>query len=289
MIYFTSDLHLGDEKIIEEYHRPFYDVLEMNDKLISNINSVVMPDDDLYILGDFSYYELNGDKVKKLFLNIKCKHIHLIKGDHDLQEEDLKTLGVFESISDYKEIKVSGNLYVLCHYPISVGNWNKGMFGSYHLHGHIHTNKFHNYVEREKGIRKYDVGVDANDYFPVSIKQIEDFYNYTPMVETRKIRTIDEDGEYNMFMLYIKMKHKEDYEKLDKAFVDECGMIKLDEGIYNHDVKKEFTCEQKVKELEKTEWFRSNRIEMHFRDSSYYMIAYDYYEQRKFIDKMIKK
>ena len=46
------------------------------------------------------------------------------------------------------------------------------------LHGHIHSDGSYNLSNREAGIKRYDVGVDANKYLPVSIKQIEEFMNY---------------------------------------------------------------------------------------------------------------
>ena len=55
MIYFTSDLHLGHAAVIGLSHRPFSDVEEMNETLIKNWNKTVMPDDDVYILGDLIF------------------------------------------------------------------------------------------------------------------------------------------------------------------------------------------------------------------------------------------
>ncbi|MCL1797673.1 MAG: hypothetical protein FWG24_05105 [Eggerthellaceae bacterium] len=39
MHYFTSDLHIGHNNVIRFSDRPFSDVLEMNNALISNINT----------------------------------------------------------------------------------------------------------------------------------------------------------------------------------------------------------------------------------------------------------
>ena len=43
MVFFTSDLHLGHEKIIELTGRPFRDVNEMNRVIIENFNSYRCP------------------------------------------------------------------------------------------------------------------------------------------------------------------------------------------------------------------------------------------------------
>ena len=48
--------------------------------------------------------------------------------------------------------------------------------GSIQLHGHIHAREEYNFQNKADGIRRYDVGVDANDYYPVSVKQIIEFF-----------------------------------------------------------------------------------------------------------------
>lgn len=44
------------------------------------------------------------------------------------------------------------------------------------LHGHMHSLPEYNYKDREAEIRRYDVGVDANNYFSVSLQQLKDFF-----------------------------------------------------------------------------------------------------------------
>lgn len=64
---------------------------------------------------------------------------------------------------------------VLCHYPIA--DWNGQRQGSYMLHGHIHSRgDAYNRQQREAGLLRYDVGVDANGYAPVSIGQIDEWF-----------------------------------------------------------------------------------------------------------------
>ncbi len=181
MINFTSDLHLGHANAIKR--RPFESVEEMNETLINNINSVVGEDDELWVLGDFAF-RINTDEVRELRRKIKCKHIHLVKGNHD---KDYTGDKIFESVYTYKELKTEYGRFVLFHFPIL--EWNTGHYGSVHLHGHIHSDGLYNkenlgkkYCDRfawghdvknsELGLRIYDVGVDANDYKPVSIEQI---------------------------------------------------------------------------------------------------------------------
>lgn len=61
--------------------RPFLSVVEMNGALIHNINEVVGKEDELWILGDFSY-RVNKEQVCQLRNQIICRHVHLIYGKH---------------------------------------------------------------------------------------------------------------------------------------------------------------------------------------------------------------
>lgn len=49
------------------------------------------------------------------------------------------------------------------------------MRGSLHLHGHIHSDGEYNCDMEYQGIRKFDVGVDANGFVPVSLQDIVTF------------------------------------------------------------------------------------------------------------------
>lgn len=190
MLFFTSDLHLGHEGAIEFTERPFADVQEMNDTLIRNINDVVNPADELWILGDFSY-KVSREDTRCLRNQIACRHVHLITGNHD---RDYSNDHIFQSVQNYKELKTVYGKFVLFHYPIL--EWSSAHYGSVHLHGHIHSTGQYNrdnlhkkYISRfpeghapkheDLNLRIYDVGVDANDYHPVSIEQIAKLMDLT--------------------------------------------------------------------------------------------------------------
>jgi len=55
MIYFTSDLHLNYGNIIKYNIRPFINSIEMDRRLIENINKMVTVRDELYVIGDFAF------------------------------------------------------------------------------------------------------------------------------------------------------------------------------------------------------------------------------------------
>ena len=171
MIYFTSDLHLNHEAAIRMCERPFESVEEMNRVLIDNINAVVKKNDTLYILGDVAH-KGTLEEANKLISKINGKKI-LLKGNHDRQYDP----ALFEDIRDFLEIHLShkGQNYSisLMHYPME--EWPKSWHGSIHLHGHSHNKPEYNQRMKDQGKRRYDVGVDANYYCPVSLQQILSF------------------------------------------------------------------------------------------------------------------
>ena len=167
MIYFTSDLHLGHESVISMQNRPFVNADEMNRVLIENYNSVVHKDDTVYLLGDICF-RIGVEKANELIASLKGKK-YLIRGNHDKKYDE----NLFEDIRDFMTISVNGRHISLMHYPMLA--WPRSHYGSIMLHGHIHSDGSYNMSNKEAGIKRYDVGVDANNYMPVSIKQIEKF------------------------------------------------------------------------------------------------------------------
>ena len=83
----TSDLHLGHANIIQYCGRPFRDVREMNERLISNWNARVKPEDLVYHLGDFCFHRgVEGQKVSaaEWESRLNGKIVHIL-GNHDLR------------------------------------------------------------------------------------------------------------------------------------------------------------------------------------------------------------
>ena len=52
MIYFTSDLHINHDRGFIYEPRGFKSVGEMNEAIVARWNSIVEPDDTIYLLGD---------------------------------------------------------------------------------------------------------------------------------------------------------------------------------------------------------------------------------------------
>lgn len=173
MIYFTADTHFYHEKMISIANRPYQNGEEMNQSLIANWNRRVGPDDDIYILGDLI---MKGHKLAEEVLLQLNGRKYLVRGNHDgFANSPHFDAALLEWVRDYHEVVWRDQIMVLFHYPIE--EWNGSFRGSYHLHGHQHNKPDYNYRNLARGLRRYDVGVDANGMTPVSADEILAFFN----------------------------------------------------------------------------------------------------------------
>lgn len=177
MKWFTSDLHLGHRNVVEYCGRPFIDVVDMDIKLVSRWNDVVADGDIVYVLGDFSF-QRPADFVETL-RQLKGSIVWIF-GNHDHKRlakhaPALKAQGLIHDFGDllYTKISLEGpntkatQKIAMCHFPMLV--WESSHKGSWHLHGHSHTNLNHANV----GVYRHDVGVDNHpDYRPFSETEI---------------------------------------------------------------------------------------------------------------------
>jgi calcineurin-like phosphoesterase family protein len=171
-IFLTSDLHFGHANIIKYCDRPYASPDEMDAALINNWNARVAPTDTVWVLGDVFFRpageaqeiisQLNG--FKKLVLG---NHDKVIRNQAPLRAHFNEVYdGLHETyLYDDECAKVFA---VLCHYPML--SWNRAFHGSIQLHGHVHSRA----PLGDGKVRRYDVGVDANNYAPVSLREVLD-------------------------------------------------------------------------------------------------------------------
>lgn len=149
----TSDLHFAHSNIIKLCNRPYANIAEMEDAIVTQWNSQVKAGDIVYHLGDFSYCstfqsstilrKLNGTKYQ-------------INGNHDKHSRHCHE---WQSVVDYQELDVDGTKVVLFHYPMM--EWNGFYRGAVHLYGHVHGNDPFN-GNRPRNCA--DVGWDSEDF-----------------------------------------------------------------------------------------------------------------------------
>ncbi len=149
-------------------NRPFEDVGMMDRDLMRNYNMLVHKNDIVYILGDICHH-LPVEQANEIIKKLNGRKI-LIRGNHDKKYDE----NLFEEICDFKTVSLNGVYFSLMHYPML--SWPKKNSGSIQLHGHIHADMSYNQKNRDEHIFRYDVGVDANQFCPVSVNQILDFF-----------------------------------------------------------------------------------------------------------------
>lgn len=173
-VFFTADTHFGSKGLIHFCKRPFKDEKDMEEELIRRWNETVPEDGTVFHLGDFAHgpashwceilERLNGT-------------VHLITGNHDTSSAKEKGLVNFGSVSAQRIIDVDGQRIYLNHYPFLcyAGAYDK----VWQLFGHVHSGP-----NSSSGLdlprletlypQQYDVGVDNNDYRPVSIAKVKE-------------------------------------------------------------------------------------------------------------------
>ena len=177
-IWFTSDLHFGHVNILKFCNRPWETTDEMNADLIKNWNSVVKPDDLVFDLGDFAF--ASNSKWKDLLSQLNGHH-YLMLGNHDITRwPGDKTMELFEGVSHQMILKIDGRTVYLNHYPYLCfgGAWRKPENAVYQLFGHTHSGPNCRGTDTDRLVNlfpyQYDVGVDNNNYTPVSWEQVKE-------------------------------------------------------------------------------------------------------------------
>lgn len=155
--FFTSDTHFFHENVIKFCNRPYGSAEHMNEELIKNWNNVVSDKDHLWFLGDFSFG--TAQQTEEILSRLNGLK-HLITGNHDRKGrcQKLDWSKYFVDQHDYYRLKVNGEKFVLCHFPLA--SWERGY---YNLHGHWHSTP-DNYHSKWM---QHDVGVDMNNYTPL--------------------------------------------------------------------------------------------------------------------------
>lgn len=192
MRYFTSDLHIGHQNILVLGNgRPFTDLAHMHSVIFKNAWNTVGVEDEFYLLGDIAMG--NFEESIKFISSLPGKKF-LVPGNHDkifprlntesriarfkpiYEEAGLTVLPLWHEI----DIEVDGVVHRvrLSHVPASPeryeGRADKLAFarplddGKFLIHGHTHASE-----KFSDNPREIHVGVDANDFTPVSEEAIK--------------------------------------------------------------------------------------------------------------------
>ena len=194
MKYFTSDHHFGHTNIINYCSRPFKNVEEMHRALINNWNSVITPQDTVYVVGDFSF--MNEERSKDLLSKLNGEKI-LIRGNHDRNKDKMLQMG-FKEVYDQLTLNLGSQSVLLHHYPYRpkvvnpdypLKKMNRRPIDKGHwlIHGHVHDC----WQQMNKMI---NVSVEMWNYKPVSESEILSLIAAGPQkinINTKKLVSSD--------------------------------------------------------------------------------------------------
>lgn len=171
MVYFTSDLHLGHENVLN-WRTGFSSIEEMDEKLISNWNSRIHKNDFVIITGDLIY---KSRRSPTEYLDALKGRKILIKGNHDtdwLKDlTDEQVAEYFEDIYDMYSLKRNGVKLRFCHYPMIA--WESSRQDSILICGHIHDKrKGFEFEMFSKTPYAFNAGVDVNGMMPVTLSEL---------------------------------------------------------------------------------------------------------------------
>lgn len=172
-LFFTSDTHFWHSNIIKYCNRPFMDIEEMNEEIIKRWNDKIGKDDLVFHLGDFAFC---GPSQYKTLLERLNGKIILILGNHDWRNIKEGYMSKFNGIYQQLRIKVDDQRIYLNHFPFLCyeGSWR----GVWQLFGHVHSGPYNNGGGLDNPRLKmllpgqYDVGVDNNNFKPISYKEL---------------------------------------------------------------------------------------------------------------------
>lgn len=180
-LFFTSDTHWGHSNIIKFCNRPYESVEEMNEKLIENWNSVVPEDGIVFHLGDFAF---GGYPLWKSVCERLNGKKHLIVGNHDMKNLRAGAEALFDSVNMQLQLNIDGRAVYLNHYPFLCygGAWRNADNAVWQLFGHVHSGPDSAGKDSDRLNHmfpyQYDVGVDNNNYAPISWAMVQEKIAY---------------------------------------------------------------------------------------------------------------
>lgn len=174
-IFFTSDTHFNHANILGFCARPFKDIREHDEELVRRWNEKVPKDGLVFHLGDVCF---GANDYCRDILNSLNGIIYLIVGNHDTDTIS-KFKDRFCGMTMQRVIIIGDQSIILNHFPLAcfAGSYRKRPV--WQLYGHVHTSPYSRGIDSERIDSmampcQYDVGVDNNDFTPLSYAEVKE-------------------------------------------------------------------------------------------------------------------
>ena len=179
-MFFTSDTHFCHSNIIKYCKRPFANIDENDEEIIRRWNEKVPEDGIVFHLGDVAFGD--PERVDNILERLNGT-IYLVIGNHDWRRVVNNHKWRFEMMTQQINMKIGKRHIILNHYPMLAfsGAW-RGEDATYQLFGHVHTSPYTDEGLDQQRMKylftsQYDVGVDNNNFTPVSWKEVDQIIN----------------------------------------------------------------------------------------------------------------
>lgn len=184
--YFIGDLHIGDQSIIDYYHRPFKDVQEERDVLLNNIFESMKQHYKINVIDNPYFLCILGDIgpkgrefINDIFRNAACVtstefYILLIQGNHDpnewfnepiLSEDNY----IYDTRIETSRYPVYANGMILSHEPLTYMPKESPYLN---IHAHTHICDYGTGGKWLDGNRYFNVSCEKIGYKPISVYDI---------------------------------------------------------------------------------------------------------------------
>lgn len=141
----------------------------MNDAIVKRWNLKVLPEDEVYLLGDVMLND--NEKGIKLLQSLNGK-IHIILGNHDTptRESLYRECENVVEVALAARLKYKGYHFFMTHYPCNTGNLEKESLKQMTLNLYGHTHQKTNFYKDIPYL--YHVGVDSHNCYPVHLDDV---------------------------------------------------------------------------------------------------------------------
>lgn len=164
--FLISDLHFFHTNILnfEPTARPFKSLDEMHEEMVKRWNSVVTPNDHVWVLGDVAFGKPENLEILRRLNGTK----RLVMGNHDMHDSDVY-------LKYFKRVCGVVTLGKICmtHVPIHPSQFYRF---DYNVHGHLHSKV----VMKEDGsgpdARYINVSAEHLNMTPINLQTLREVY-----------------------------------------------------------------------------------------------------------------
>jgi calcineurin-like phosphoesterase family protein len=127
--WFTSDIHIGHENILDFCDRPYENIEDMKNDIRKKWNEKVAPEDQVIVVGDVFFYHTK-EEAKKYMDSLNGTKI-LVRGNHDRKTRDMYAMG-FSFVCEEMTMAIANERVSVSHFPFRASIWTHWFYNLRH-------------------------------------------------------------------------------------------------------------------------------------------------------------